>query len=234
MRRLFLPLSDLLNLFYPHLCLACERNAPAYGEHICVPCQATLPLANFHHAAENPFAERFWGRVPIEAAAALYLFKKGSRVQHLLHQLKYRGKKEIGVLLGRQLGRQLSDSALFKELDLIVPVPLHPRKQRLRGYNQSEMFAMGLSQGLRIPCVKDGLRRVVHAGSQTQKSREERAEKIKDYFEVKRPDLLSGKHILLADDVMTTGATLEVCAGCLLKQTGTKVSLATIAMAVKG
>jgi ComF family protein len=155
-------------------------------------------------------------------------------VQHLLHQLKYRGKKEIGVLLGRQLGRQLSDSALFKELDLIVPVPLHPRKQRLRGYNQSEMFAMGLSQGLRIPCVKDGLRRVVHAGSQTQKSREERAEKIKDYFEVKRPDLLSGKHILLADDVMTTGATLEVCAGCLLKQTGTKVSLATIAMAVKG
>lgn len=234
MRQLFLPLSDLLNLFYPHLCLACERNAPAYGEHICVPCQATLPLANFHLAAENPFAERFWGRVSIEAAAALYLFKKGSRVQHLLHQLKYRGKKEIGVLLGRQLGRQLSDSAFFKELDLIVPVPLHPRKQRLRGYNQSEMFAVGLSQGLRIPCAKDGLRRVVHAGSQTQKSREERAEKIKDYFEVKRPELLSGKHVLLADDVMTTGATLEVCAGCLLKLPGTKVSLATIAMAVKG
>jgi ComF family protein len=234
MKQLLLPLTDLLNLFYPHLCLACERNAPAYGEHICVPCQATLPLANFHHKAENPFAERFWGRAPIEAAASLYLFRKGSRVQHLLHQLKYRGKKEVGVLLGRQFGRQLGNSELFKQPDLIVPVPLHPRKQRLRGYNQSELFAQGLSQGLGIPVVKDGLMRTVHAGSQTQKSREERVEKIKDCFEVKRPGQLSGKHILLADDVMTTGATLEVCAGCLLKLPGTKVSLATIAMAVKG
>lgn len=173
-----------------------------------------------------------WGRAEIQTAAALFLFTKGSRVQHLIHHLKYDGKKEIGVSLGRKFGFQLKRSPLFSQIDLIVPVPLHPRKQKIRGYNQSELFAAGLSESMGIPYLKDGLKRVVHSESQTKKSREERVTKIKEVFAVNKRDLLSEKHILLVDDVMTTGATLEVCATLLLGIPGTKVSLATIAIAV--
>ena len=232
MRKLLRPFEDLLCLFFPHLCLACEKNAPPYGEYICTSCMATMPEANFHFDKNNLFTERFWGRVDIQSAAALYLFNKGSRVQNLIHHLKYDGKKEIGFVLGRQLGSQLKRSPLFGEIELIVPVPLHPRKQRIRGYNQSEMFAKGISESMRIPYLKNGLKRVIHSESQTKKSKEERMTKIKEVFVVNQLGALQGKHILLVDDVMTTGATLEVCANQLLSLPFTKISMATIAIAV--
>jgi len=232
MRKLLRPIEDLLCLFFPHLCLACERNAPPYHEYICTPCRATLPEANIHFDKENPFTERFWGRADIHSAAALYLFTKGSRVQNLIHHLKYDGKKEIGFLLGRQFGSQLKRSPLFAGVDVIVPVPLHPRKRRIRGYNQSEEFANGMSESMGKPCLSNGLKRIVHAESQTKKSREERVAKFKTEFVVNQPVALKGKHILLVDDVLTTGATLEVCASQLLGLPGTQVSLATMAMAV--
>jgi ComF family protein len=191
-----------------------------------------MPETNFHFDRNNPFTERFWGRVEIQSAAALYFFTKGSRVQNLLHHLKYDGKREIGAVLGRQFGLQLKRSPLFGKVELIVPVPLHPRKQRIRGYNQSEMFAQGLSESMGIPYVKNGLKRVVHSESQTKKSKEERMVKIKEVFVVHQSNMLQGKHILLVDDVMTTGATLEVCANQLLSLPQTKVSMATIAIAV--
>ncbi len=232
MRKLIRYFDDFLCLFFPHLCLACEKNAPSYGEYICASCNATLPLANFHFDKNNPCTERLWGRVDVHSAAALYLFTKGSRVQKLIHHLKYDGKKEIGFLLGRQFGFQLKRSPLFSEVDLIVPVPLHPRKQRIRGYNQSEMFANGLSESMGVPHMKNGLKRIIHSESQTKKSREDRVVKMKEVFNVNQPGMLKGKHILLVDDVMTTGATLEVCASQLLSLPGTKVSIATIAIAV--
>lgn len=232
MRKLLRPFEDLLCLIFPHLCLACEKNSPPYGEQICTPCKASLPEANFHFDKENLFTERFWGRLELESAAALYLFTKQSRVQHIIHHLKYEGKKDVGVILGRKFGADLKRSPLFSEVDLIVPVPLHFRKQRLRGYNQSEMFGIGLSESMGIPCVSNGLKRIVHSESQTKKSKEERLVKIKDVFEVNKPKVLAGKHILLVDDVMTTGATLEVCANKILQLPGTKISIATIAVAV--
>ena len=232
MRSLLSPFEDFLGLFYPHLCLACETHAPPHGQHLCTHCRATLPEARFHLQKENPFTERFWGRVNLQSGAALFLFTKESRVQHLLHQLKYKGKREIGVFLGQQFGASLKRSPYFAGVEVIVPVPLHPKKLRIRGYNQSECFAKGLSDSMGIPYLKDGLRRVVHAESQTRKHREERLSNVQDAFMVSSPETLKGRQVLLVDDVLTTGATLETCANKLLKLEGTSVSMATIAIAM--
>lgn len=232
MRNLLRPFEDLLGLFYPHLCLACGKNAPPYRQDICTPCKATLPETNFHLEKENPFTERFWGRVDLHAGAALYLFTKRGRVQHLIHNLKYKGKREVGITLGRRYGYYLRRSPYFIESEIIVPVPLHPRKERMRGFNQSEMFAKGLSESMGIPYLKNGLKRTAHTASQTKKSRLDRLENMEGTFAVGKEKALQGKHILLVDDVLTTGSTLEACAAELLKVPGATVSMATIAIAV--
>jgi ComF family protein len=232
MRNLLQPFQDLLHLFFPHLCLACERNAPPYGEHLCAPCKATLPETNFHFRQDNPFTEKFWGRVPVQAGTAMYLFTKESRVQNLIHNLKYHGKQEVGTILGRRLGTALRQSPLYADVDAIVPVPLHVLKLRVRGFNQSEVFAEGIAETFGRPCIGNGMRRVVHSASQTRQSREARLHNVGEVFEVHRPKALTGKHILLVDDVLTTGATLETCATRLLELPGTRVSMATIAIAV--
>ncbi len=231
MKTLLQPINDLLYLLYPHLCLACGKNAPPHNKDICTECEATLPLSHFHKEKENPFTEKFWGRVDLQTGTSMYLFTKQSRVAHLIHNFKYKGKKEIGISLGRRYGYTLKRESHFEGIDCIVPVPLHWRKQRMRGFNQSEMFGNGLSESLGVPCIKNGLERLNFTDSQTKKSRLERLKNIDGVFSVKKPKLLEGKHILLVDDVLTTGATLEVCALELLKVKGTKVSMATIATA---
>jgi len=232
MRNLLRPLEDLLHLFYPRLCLACGKNVPSYEEDICVSCKATLPETNFHLQKENPFTDRFWGRFEFETGAALYHFTKASRVQHLMHNLKYKEKKEVGITLGRRYGHSLNRSPHFMDVEVIVPVPLHPKKQYKRGYNQSEQFAIGLSEAMGIPYLKNGLVRLVDSESQTKKSRVERLANLEGVFALGKSKLLSGKHILLVDDVLTTGATLESCAQQLLKMPDTKISMATVAIAV--
>lgn len=162
----------------------------------------------------------------------MYLFTKESRVQNLVHNLKYRGKAEVGSILGRKLGTMLRQSPLFADVDVIVPVPLHVRKERIRGYNQSEVFGNGLAETFGRPCLGTAMKRVIHSESQTRQSRESRLHSVGEVFEVAKPKLLEGKHILLVDDVLTTGATLEVCANRLLEVPGTKVSMATIAIAM--
>lgn len=224
-------LNDLVSLLYPNLCLACSENTPARGEIICLSCQLKLPKTNFHLEKENPFTERFWGRMSLESGAALYHFVKGGRIQELLHRLKYEGKREIGIKLGEWYGRQLRESQFFKEIDVIVPVPLHPRKERLRGYNQAAVFAQGIAETMQKPWLKDGLVRQVFTETQTQKSRAERLENVSEVFAIGNFKKLEGKHVLLVDDVMTTGATMEACGTKLLSVTGTKLSMATIAIA---
>lgn len=224
-------LNHLTALLYPNLCLACSENLPTRHEIICLSCQLHLPKTNFHLQKENPFMDRFWGKIALESGASLYHFVKGGRVQELLHQLKYEGKRKIGLQLGEWYGRQLLESPLFNTVDFIVPVPLHPRKERLRGYNQSDLFAQGLSETMQKPWLKDGLLRNTFTESQTQKSRAERVENVKTVFEVGNAKKIAGKHILLVDDVMTTGATLEVCGSKILDVSGTKLSMVTIAMA---
>ncbi len=200
-------------------------------EILCVRCQQQLPKTNFHLHQENEFTHRFWGRLDLFAGASLFRFTKKGKVQHLIHELKYKGKTNVGVELGIYYGHQLLESPLFRDIDCIVPVPLHPRKLHKRGFNQSDLFAKGLSQSMGIPHYPDGLKRRVYTETQTKKSRAERLANVLDAFEVYKPGRMQGKHILLVDDVITTGATLEACGVKLLEIPGVKLSMATIVFA---
>lgn len=223
--------DDLFSLLYPRLCLGCGQDLPPYSQTFCTRCVLALPETGFQLQKENAFTDRFWGRLDLEAGAAMLYFRKHGLTQRLMHGLKYQGKKEVGVELGRRFGQKLKDSPCFKGLDGIVAVPLHPKKERWRGYNQSDCFARGLSESLEIPHWKTALQRTVETESQTTKSRFERLENMQQAFHAPHPKLLRGKHILLVDDVLTTGATLEACALKLLEIPETRVSMATIAIA---
>ncbi len=223
--------NDLLGLLYPRLCLACAKRQPPRRDLLCASCRLKLPRTDHHEYQENAFTERFWGRVPVYSGAAMFHFVKGGNVQHLLHQLKYGGKPEIGVLLGEWFGRDLYQSPWFHSVQAIVPVPLHPKKERMRGYNQSDAFARGLSRTMGVPWYKHGLKRIAYTDTQTKKGRLERFGNVEEVFETGEAAKLAGKHILLVDDVITTGATLEACTHTLLALPDVQVSMAAIAMA---
>ncbi|MFT4667006.1 MAG: ComF family protein [Polaribacter sp.] len=223
--------EGVLTLFFPKLCLACGSNPPPQEQDICIYCQYYLPKTEFHLDLENPFTERFWGRVKIEGGASLYYFMKNGRTQKLIHNLKYKGKRKIGIKLGELYGKDLRLAKGFENIDMILPVPLHPKKEHSRGYNQCDPFARGLSETMEIPWRKGILIKTVNNTSQTKMTRMERLENVRTTFNVNNPDQLRGKHVLIVDDVMTTGATLEACAEKVLEIPHTKVSLATIAMA---
>jgi ComF family protein len=224
-------LDDAICLFYPRLCLACGKQHLPSKQILCTTCEFLLPRTDFHLFKENDFTRKVWGRVDIQTGTSLFHFLKESKTQNLIHNLKYRGKKEVGVILGKMLGKTLIKSELYQNIDLIVPIPLHFKKEIKRGFNQSDVFARGLSETMKIPWAKDALERKIFTETQTQKSRIERFQNVIKAFKVKRPELLRNKHILLVDDVLTTGATLEAGAIKILKVRGTKVSLATIAFA---
>jgi ComF family protein len=220
---------DIVNMVFPNLCVSCNRPLIKNENILCLHCKVTLPETVFHEDKENIMMKRFHGRIRIEHAAALYFFSKESHVQHLLHQLKYKEKPEIGVMLGRYYGRILKNTIGFKEADYIVPVPLHPKKEHKRGYNQSLMFAKGISETMEIPMSSKALIRKTYTGTQTRKSKEERWENVSQVFKAVQTRKLRGKHMLLVDDVVTTGSTLEACAMELFRIPDTKISLATIA-----
>ena len=186
------------------------------------------------HLSENEFTRRFWGRLSVQAAASMYYFVKKSPIQRALHRLKYRNQPDVGLKIGREFGRKLAESALFQSVEAIVAIPLHPKKERLRGYNQSAMFARGLSEGMDRPFLGQALVRKTFTVSQTRKKRMERFENVETVFSLKNAQLLEGKHVLLVDDVLTTGATLEACGQVLLQVPGLRLSMATIAIAVGG
>ena len=223
-------LTDLFDLFFPHLCLACGANQLQRKEILCFSCKRKLPETGMHTMKENRFTDRFYGRIYVQAAAAMYHFKEGNQVQHLIHQLKYQGRSRVGLKLGQDYGKLLSTSPFFTDIDVIVPVPLHPTKERKRGYNQSDHFAMGLSKTMDKPWLKKGLKRITYGESQTNMNRAERYENVMQSFKVGKASDLQGKHVLLVDDVLTTGATLEACSIKILEVPNTKVSMATIAI----
>jgi ComF family protein len=224
-------LNDLFCLFFPNLCAGCGRPLMRGEKVICMLCLFHLPKTYFHHDDDNPLTKVFWGRVNLEGVAAYVYFQKGGTVQHLLHQLKYKGQKEIGVQIGKLYGVELKTAEVFRDAELIIPVPLHPRKLRKRGYNQSGMFAEGLASVMQARLETRALYRKVYSQTQTRKARYNRWENVENIFAVRNPERIRGKHILLVDDVITTGATSEACAQALLEVPGVRVSVAAIAYA---
>jgi ComF family protein len=221
----------MVSLFYPELCAVCRSNLRPTEQVICIECRHELPYTAFHRDPANPMARQLWGRFAFESAAALVYFHKGSSVQGLIHQLKYRSKANIGECLGELYGRRLSAAGGYRIPDIIVPVPLHVSKQKKRGYNQSESFARGLSRSLGIPISSGNLLRRTATETQTRKTRFMRFRNVEDMFVVRNPEEFEGKHIVVADDVMTTGATVESCSIELLKIKNTRISILTIAFA---
>ncbi len=221
---------DMISLVYPKICIACDRPLLKHEGSLCTFCIYSLPKTNFHTQNDNLVSRLFWGKSEIEGAASYFHFEKGGHVQQLIHKFKYKGLKEIGIEVGMHYGAELKDFAPYANADIIVPVPLHKSKQRKRGYNQSEFFAIGLSQSMKIPTDVTSLYRAKATDTQTRKSRFERFENVESIFQLKGNHLLSAKHILLVDDVVTTGSTLEACCQTL-KAAGNKISLVTMAYA---
>jgi competence protein ComFC len=222
---------DLLNLVFPPVCASCNNVLVKQEKHICVSCIYNLPKTNFHLDKDNPMEQLFWGRVKLEAAAACYYFERGSRCRKILHQIKYRGHRELAYYIGVMYGKELYFSNTFSDADILIPVPLHESKKKKRGFNQSEWFAMGLATSLKKDVCNDFLIRYVGSETQVNKSRAERWENVENCFRVRTPERIENKHILLVDDVVTTGATLESCASALLENQGVSVSILTMAYA---
>ena len=222
-------LNDFLDLIFPRLCCACNQVLLKNEKVICVACIINLPKTNFHLDKDNSINKIFWGRVRIEMAASFYFFSKQSKVQNLLHNLKYKSIKEIGIVVGKLYGYELKQSEHFKDVDCIIPVPLHKNKLKKRGYNQSEYFAIGISMTMGIPVKSDFLYRKIDSKTQTKKGRFKRWENVEDIFGV-YPSNIKEMNVLLVDDVVTTGATIEACAQLLINS-GCKVFVATIACA---
>jgi len=224
-------LRSILGLSFPHLCLACGRDTIPDEEILCLSCTYFLPKSKQHLYAENRFKDRFWGRIPIQSAGAYIYYSKEGAGQKLMQKFKYEGYQLIGYELGKQYGRLLKKSPNFSGIDLILPIPLHPRKLRKRGFNQSDLFAKGLSETMEIPWKTDLLIRTLETPSQTTKSRMERFANVEHAFEIRNSERLAGKHILLVDDVLTTGATLEAAGRKILDIGSTQLSMSCIAMA---
>ena len=223
--------TDLLLYLFPELCLVCGKRLSGSGQVLCLNCEYKLPKTAHCDFRSKTMNQAFWGRVPAEKNTSLFLFEKGSPYQSLLHELKYRGNQKAGLYLGRLLGLELLHSS-FSGCDVLVPVPLHHKRLKKRGYNQSELIARGVSEITRIPVIPNLLERSTHHSSQTSLGRYERYQNIKGNFIVSRdaPDVNRMK-VLLIDDVMTTGSTLEACSWELLKTFNCRIYIATIALA---
>lgn len=222
--------SDLLDLFFPALCSSCRGTLLDGERSLCTRCRVSLPRTGYHTMPANPVEKRFWGRTDVDRAAAFLFFEKGMGVQRVLRDLKYGGIEAVGEHLGRLYARDLAGTD-FARVDAVTAVPLHPRRERQRGYNQSHAFGRALADGLGVRWRPDLLRRVRHLHSQTRMGREARWTRLQNAFMAGRDDLEPGRTILLVDDVITTGATLEACTRVLLTTPGTTVRVATIACA---
>jgi len=221
-------IQGFLSLVFPNMCVACGDRLVGQERFLCTACLTDIPRTRFHGDAENPVQQIFWGRVPLIYATSFFYFSKGSRYQKMMHSFKYRQKKEIGLVLGQLLGAELKQQWTDYP-DFVIPVPLHRSKLKKRGYNQSEWIARGISLTMQIPTVTDVLVREIANPTQTKKTRFERWKNVATIFQITRP--LKDCHVLLVDDVITTGATLEACAQTLLTMENTRISIATLAYA---
>lgn len=222
-------IKELVNLFFPDVCVICENPLTTNEETLCISCRVDLPFTYFSLEPNNLAEKTFYGRIPVIAATSLLYFRKKGKTQRLIHQLKYKNQQKIGVLTGQLLADELKNSPRFKGLDGVIIVPMHPKKERKRGYNQVTSFGKTLANELNITFIEHLLIKKSDTSSQTIKSRIQRFQDFEGKFFLNDIKALENKHILLVDDVITTGATLESCALELLKTKNLKISIATIA-----
>lgn len=223
-------LSSLLDLFYPHTCDGCGIDLTRTERVLCLHCQRRLPLTGYQHLHNNPVEKIFWGRVNIRHAMAAYYYRKSSLLQQLIYQFKYNRREDIATHFGHQMGNILLQSKWLYEVNSIIPVPIHPTKLQQRGYNQAMVLANGIAAVTGFPVTDDILFRSNYAPSQTNKGRLLRWQNVSGVFSIKHTDQLKDCHILLIDDVLTTGATIEACSQ-LLMNAGATVSICTLAFA---
>ena len=227
--RLKCVVEELTHFFYPNCCVICKNKLHHKEMGVCLQCIYKLPKTNNFKEPNNIGEVLLAGRFPFERVASLAFFTKEGALQTLIHELKYNNKPYIGNLLGSIFGDDLLGSSFIESIDVIVPVPLHPKKKIIRGYNQAEAFAQGISKGTSIPVSVNDLVRVINNPTQTKRTKTQRWENVKGIFEVKEAEVFQNKHVLLVDDVITTGSTLEACANALLECRDIKISIATIA-----
>lgn len=222
--------DDFVSLLFPRLCCGCGTLLVKNEPFLCLDCFFNMPRTNYHLAQDNPVEKLFWGRCRLEKASAFSFYTHDSRMRNIIHSLKYKGMKDVGPMLGELCANELKGSSFFEGIDVMIPVPLHPSKQRKRGYNQSELIANGISLVTGIPVETKTLCRSTYTQTQTRRRRFERWMNVEGVFRVYDYSAIKGKHILLIDDVVTTGSTMEACANELLK--GEKVKVSVLAMAV--
>lgn len=222
-------LKDIFTIFFPEVCLSCNEYLATNESVICLNCRHDLPLTNFSFEENNLIEKSFYGRIPLENATSLFYFFKKGNVQRLIHELKYNKQQQVGTFIGNWLGEQLVESNRFSTIDCIIPVPLHPKKLKKRGYNQVTTFGESLAKKLAIPFYSTILIRVSSTNTQTKKLRFDRWKNVQELFHVQNNFTLENKHILLIDDVITTGATLEACYDALNKTKNLKISIACMA-----
>lgn len=225
--------EGLMHLFFPQVCAGCGTDISKADATLCFSCLHRLPLTKFGNWQGNPVEKSFWGRIPVEQATALCHFTPGSLIQDLLHRIKYKGDRETGLFLGSLLGKSLKDSDRFHTLEALVPLPLYPARERKRGYNQATVLCEGIAAATGLPVVNNVVRRTVATETQTHKNRIDRWVNMEGRFEIADAALIKAKHVLLVDDVITTGATLEACGRALLAATGVRLSIATLAYTLR-
>ncbi|MBY0481801.1 MAG: ComF family protein [Chitinophagaceae bacterium] len=233
---MLLPLENLLQdfskLFFPHYCAGCGQDLKNREAILCYRCQQDLPFTNFFDTANNPVEKSFFGRLRLEHAAASFYFTKDSLLQNLLIELKYRNNKAVGFYLGRILGHHLKNAERFKTIDALIALPLHPKKQMIRGYNQARIICEGIKAVWDKPIIDHAVERIIFSNTQTQQNRVNRWQNMEGIFGLKNPSEIQHKHLLLVDDVTTSGATLEACGSVLLAVDGVKLSIATVAYTI--
>ncbi|MBA2500727.1 MAG: ComF family protein [Chitinophagaceae bacterium] len=220
-----------LHMLFPHVCAGCGNDIISSKNILCLTCLHAMPETQFQFFQSNPVEKNFWGRLSIQAATAQYYFTKESLMQILLHELKYKGNRALGIYLGRLMGEQIIQSERFAGLEALIPLPLYASRERKRGYNQSALLCRGMAEVMMIPVIHDAISRNKFTDSQTKKGRIERWKNMEGKFEIMNGDAISDRHILLVDDVITTGATMEACGTELLSVPGVDLSLASLCYA---
>lgn len=222
-------INNFTHLIYPHFCEGCGSDALSNNHILCASCLADLPETGFSFIEENVIEKRFYGRLKLSAATAAFYFTQQSLMQHLMHQLKYKGNKQVGIYLGKLLGQQLKASNRFNTVDVIIPLPLNPKREFKRGYNQATMIAQGVAATLDKPVEEKAVIRTVFTSTQTKQDRIHRFENMDGVFAVQNAEYITNKHVLLIDDIITTGATIEACANVIIQQNCKALSIASVA-----